>query len=198
MPDKNQEAVPQPDASSSTDDNSEQYVPRKALEEVSSDMHKFKTKWKEAEAARNEYEAKLKRIEDERLEETQQYKTLWEKAQQEKEAIENQFKETKNSYLNTFKKMELKRELGGIKDAYLVHADLSQVEINEDGTINKDSVLRAANKFREEYGELIPKSAEKDPTGSASPTNVSVHSKRLEEMSFQEKMEAYRKLKQSN
>ena len=50
----------------------------------------------------------------------------------------------------------LKSELGGsIKDTYLVHADLEGISFKDDGSVDSESLLEVANKFRQEHGQLI-------------------------------------------
>lgn len=184
----------QKDSGSAENQNQqEQYVSRQAYEEVTKDMHKFKRTAKELEAARNEYEAKLKQIEEEKLAEQQRWKELYEKRNEEIEAVKAEAQQKESAYLNSVKKSALKQELGGkIKDAYLVHADLSSIEFNDDGTLNMDSVHEAANRFREEHGELVPKTPSKEATGQAAPTNATVsQGKPIEELSGKEALELF-------
>lgn len=176
-----------------SDDNAsseEQYVPRKAYEEVSRDMHRFKQSAREAEAARVEYEAKLKAIEEEKMAEQNQWKELAEKKQQELELARQELNKKDQLFSSAVKKSALKQELGGnIREEYLSFASIESIELNEDGSLNMDSVRNVANKFREEHGTLLPP-AKSDSTAKASPTGQTVsEGKSLDDMSGAEAFE---------
>lgn len=153
----------------------EEFVSKKAYEEVSRDMHRYKQTAKEAAAAKSEYEAKLKALEEEKLREANQYKELYEREKQEREALAKKAQDERSAYITAVKKSALKSELGGtIKDAYLVHANVSAIELNEDGSINQESLLKVANEFRQNHGELLPTVSSPDPTSIAAPAGQTV------------------------
>lgn len=178
----------------------EEYVSRKAYEEVTRDMHKFKSEARAEKAAKAEYEAKLKAIEEEKLAEQQRWKELFEKERQEKEELNRKSKEKETAYLMSVKKSALKQELGGkIRDEYLAHADLKSIEFKDDGTLNMDSVLEVANKFRAEHGELIPRSQVSDATNDAPPSDSTVSTKKkLDDLNGNEAYEMLKKMKPSS
>lgn len=177
---------------------SEAFVSKKAYEDVSKDMHKFKSKTKELEAALNEYQAKMKSIEEQKLAEENRYKELYEKRTAELEAEKSKAVEQQTRFTKSLKIVELKKELGGnIRDEYLVHADVNAIEFNEDGSLNKDSLVTVANKFRAQHGALIPRTENANITGHAASTGV-VAPKSVKEMTFAEKVEALKKLKNEN
>lgn len=171
-------------------------VAKKAYEDVSKDMHKYKSKAKELEAALTEYQVKLKSIEEEKLVEEKRFKELYEKRTEELEAQKRAAKERENQYLKSLKMVELKKELGAnIKDQYLIHANIDAIEFNEDGTLNRDSLVTVANKFRQEHGELIPKSSNVNITGHAASNGEVTPPKTLEQMSMAEKIALLKQLK---
>jgi len=184
----------------SNSSEAEKRVPKKAYDDVSKDMHKYKTKTKDLEAKVNEYESKLKHIEEEKLQEQDRWKELYENQKVEIESERAGRKQERSNYLNTVKKSALKSELGNISSEYLVHANLDAVEFNDDGSINPDSVHKVANEFREKHALLIPKSvttnitnlapSSDDPTETGGP-------KPIEKMTIQEKTAELIKLKQS-
>lgn len=175
----------------------EKFVPKKAYEDVSQDMHKYKSKTKELEATLNEYQAKLKAQEEEKLAEQNRYKELFEKRTAELEAEKSKAQETTNKYLKSLKLVELKRELGAnIRDEYLMHANVNEITFNEDGTLNKDSLVTVANQFRQQHGALIPKSENANITGHAASNGEVAPTKSLEQMSMAEKIEMLKKLKE--
>lgn len=145
----------------------EGFVSKKAYETVSSDMHKYKAKMRELEALKNEYESQLKASEEQKMQEKAQWKELFEQRTQELESLKEQNQKEKSKYLDAVKKNALKTELGvKIRDEYLNHAKYSEINFNEDGTVNYDTVREVANKFREEHSQLIPS------TQSSASTNV--------------------------
>lgn len=135
----------------------ESYVSKKAYEGVSNDMHRFKSKAKEAEARANELEAQLKAIEEEKMREQNQWEDLFKRKSEEYEALQNTVSEKEQRYVQTAKKNALKMELGEVRDEYLVHANLNDIALNEDGSINTESLHNVANKFRENHASLLPK-----------------------------------------
>lgn len=167
-------------------------VKREAYEGVTKDLHKFKAKAREEAAARAELEVKLKAYEEQKLAEEQKWKELYEKRTKEIETVKQQVEQEKNNYLKTVKMAALKAELGNIKDTYLIHADLSSIEINEDGSLNPESVRSVANKFREEHSMLIPSSGNTTITNPA-PSSKTVQPKKLSDLSIQERLALLKK-----
>jgi hypothetical protein len=162
------------DQSKGSTETQEEFVARKAYEEVTNDMHKFKRQAKEAEAAKAEYEAKLRAMEEERLRENEQWKELAEKRAQELEAVQSEIKNKDERFNTAVKKAALKQELGtSVRDEYLSFADVNAIEIDENGSLNMDSLRAVANKFREEHGSLIPP-ARPESTSKAAPTGQTV------------------------
>lgn len=173
----------------------EKLVPQKAYEEVTSDMHKYKAQTRELKAALNEYEAKLRSIEEEKLMEQERWKELYEKQKQEREELEIQARSEKEAFRRNVKMSALKSELGpGLKDQYLVHADIDSIEFNEDGTVNTDSLLNAANRFRQEHSLLIPKNENNNFTSAAPKSTSSDGPVDLSKLSLKEKIELMKKI----
>jgi len=160
---------------SKQEENKEQFVGRKAYEEVTRDMHKYKSRMKDAEAAQTEYEAKLKAIEEQGMAEKEQWKELYEKQKEEteKERRERQSKEL--AYSRSVKMSALKSELGNVRDEYLVHADINSIEFKEDGSVDPDTLSVVANDFREKHSVLIPQSQQNNITSFAPPVDSTVH-----------------------
>jgi len=173
------------------------YVRKQAYEEVSKDMHKFKSKAKDAEARIAEFESKLKAIEEQKLMDEKRYQELYEREKQEREKAESTRKKDRELYLRGLKMAALKTELGSIKDAYLMHADIEGIEVNDDGSLVSDSVRSVANKFRQDHAQLIPTDASGGITSFASPTSFKPSSgkKSLAEMSYEEKSAHLRQIK---
>lgn len=171
-------------------DEESQYVPKKAYEGVTKDLHKFKSKAKEQAAYAAELEAKLKSIEEEKMQDQQQWKELFEKRTSELESLKNEVRQREEQYLTAVKRNALKNELGGkVKDEYLQHANLDQIQFTENGVIDQESLLSVANNFREHHSQLIPVESKSQATGMASPSDSTVGSslKPLNQMSIAEK-----------
>jgi len=193
---ENNDKVDSVNTETASKQESEAFVSKKAYEEVAKDMHKFKSKAKELDATVNEYQARLKAIEEEKLIEQQQWKQIAEKRAAELEEEKRKAKETHNRYLRSLKMVELKKELGGsVRDEYLSFANLDTIDFNEDGTLNKDSLVTVANKFRQEHGQLIPKSENVSITGHAASNGEVTPPKSLEQMSMAEKIAMLKQLK---
>jgi hypothetical protein len=175
-----------------------EYVRRQAYEEVSNDMHKFKSKAKEAEARVAEYEAKLRAVEEQKLKDEKRYQELYEREKQEREKAEITRKKDRELYLRGLKMSALKAELGQIKDAYLTHAAIDEIEVDDNGSLNSESIRAVANKFRQEHPQLLPSEASGNITSFASPTSFNPSAgrpKTINDMSFEEKAAYLKQLK---
>jgi hypothetical protein len=149
------------------------FVPVDAYKEVSSDMHKFKNRYREAEAKANELAERLKSIEEDKLKEQQRFEELYERERAEKEKIAAERRQEKELYLRSVKISALRNELGGkVKDQYLSFANIDSIELKEDGTLNSESVQNVANSFRQEHPGLIAKDSSVNITGSAPANGV--------------------------
>lgn len=161
---------PSPEGSDQTDENKpeEKFVPRRAYEDVTRDMHKNKQKAKELEAVVNELQAQLQAQEEAKMQEKEQWKELYEKREAELEQERQKAREKYNLYMKSVKIAALKQEIGSnVKDEYLSFANLDNIVVNDDGSIDKDTVREVANVFRKEHGQLIPQSGNENITGHA-------------------------------
>ena len=168
----------------------EGYVARKAYEEVTSDMHKFKQRAKDANARINELEARLKAEEEAKLKEQENWQQLYEREKAEREEAERIRSQERNQYLKAVKLSALKSELGGtVKDEYLQFADVESIELGEDGTLSSESVRHVANKFRHEHPSLVVRKDEANITNRSAAGDISYseQEKTIEQMSVDEK-----------
>lgn len=184
MSEENSQVSDQTEQTAGSQSEKEQYVAKKAFEDVSRDMHKYKSKLKEKDAYTNELEARLKSIEEEKLAEKQQWEELYKKRDSELTELKHEIDERDRTYLEQVKRNALKNELGGkIKDEFLVHADLNGIQFTDSGTVDQDSLLNVANDFRGKYPEVIPTEAATQVTGTASPSNTTVSNSELKPLS---------------
>lgn len=193
MSEENKSGSAAPQENVSQEQQQEQYVTRKAYEEVSRDMHKNKQKAKELEVAYNELQAQLKAQEEAKLHEQERWKELYEKREAELEQERKNAQEQQGRYLRSVKLSALKQEIGAnIKDEYLSFANLDGIAFNEDGSIDKDSLHEVANSFRKEHGQLIPQTDNANITGQA-PSSEAPAPREVDfsKMSSKERVEYY-------
>ena len=154
----------------------EEYVSRKAYEEVTRDMHKFKQKQKEEAAARAELEARLKAQEEAELREKEQWKELFEKKEQELTQFKDELSQKDRAITMQAKRNALRSELGNIKDEYLNLARLDDLELDEYGAVTNESLHGVANRFREDHPALVSSTPAPKITNQAPDTNSAVNS----------------------
>lgn len=192
-------------ASSDEKKQEDSFVSKKAYQGVQTDMHKYKSQYKEAMARANELEAQLKAEQEEKMREQNQYKELYEQKEEELSSYKNTVHEKEQRYVDTAKRAALRAELGNIRGEYLMHASINDISLNEDGTVNSESVRDVANKFREEHAVLLPKT--EGNTSTALPATNEPHvselrgeelQKKLEGMSIKEKIELMKSLSKEN
>jgi hypothetical protein len=181
----------------SDQETEEQFVAKKAYEEVAKDMHRFKSSFKEAKAKLAEYEAKLQAQEEAKLKEQQKWQELYEREKKEREKVFQERQKEKDLYARAVKLSALKAELGGkIRDEYLSHADISAIEFTENGTVNPDTVRDVANRFRQEHSQLIPSSSSTNITGRAPASEIAPQPDRpLSALTFEEKLAELKRLR---
>ena len=196
-PNSNAEIV-QTQSEGQGESSKEEFVQRKAYEDVSRDMHKYKDRNKEFQAKLAEAETKLKMIEEDKLVQQEKFKELYENERKQRMEREKTFEQKEKGYYDSLKKTALRSELGNINATYLIHADLSAIELLDDGTLSSESVHEVANRFRQDHPMLVPQDGGGNITNAAPPTNrtvVQTKDKTLDSMSFQEKVEYLKSLK---
>lgn len=177
----------------------DKFVPKTAYEEVSKDMHKYKSKVREAEAKAAELEARMKAIEEAKLMEEKRFEELYQKERDAREKAENALKQTNEHYIKSVKMTALMRELGNIKPKYLQHANLDEIIVREDGSLSSESVVTVANKFRQENPELVPTSTAGN-LNDVAPTSTTVQNNKtvdFDKLSLDEKREIISKATRS-
>lgn len=170
-------------------DPKDQFVPKNAYEEVSKDMHKYKAQAKAEAAAKAELEARLKAIEEAKLVEEKRFEELYQKEREAKDKAEQALKATNDHYLRSIKMTALMRELGNIKPKYLTHASVDEIVVNDDGSLSSESVVKVANKFRQENPELVPTQSAGNINDIAPSNNTftTQQNKTLDTMTLEEK-----------
>jgi hypothetical protein len=174
------------------------FVPAKAYEEVTRDLHKNKRRAKEFEAQINELRAQLKAQEEAKLQENEQWQEIAKRREAELEEFKTRYSQETSSFQKAVKRTALKQELGGkIKDEYLQFANLDAVQMDENGIVDSESLREVANEFRKQHGQLIPKAQEHEITGHDSSIQEISTQKSVSEMTSDELLAQYAKLKQA-
>lgn len=158
--DESNETQAQPETVS-TQSQEDATVPKTAYENTRNDMHKYKAQSRERQAKINELETRLEADAKAQLEEQEKYKELWEQEKTQKVELQSRVEASEKLARDNAKKRALREKLGDVKDEYLVFANLDSIDINDDGSIDPDSLHNAANSFRQAHPGLITK-----PTGS--------------------------------
>lgn len=198
QPNASEQEVDQTQTDSSSDEK--KFVPVTAYKEVSSDMHKFKQRAREAEAKATELAERIKAIEENELKKKQQFEELYEREKAARETIENERLQEKELYLRSVKISALKNELGGkVKDEYLSFADINSIDLKEDGTLSSESVQNVANAFRQAHPGLIAKDSAVNITGTAPANGVQTEQqeKTVGQLTTEQKVALLQKMKQN-
>lgn len=151
---------------SKTQEPKDEFVPAKAYEEVTRDMHKYKSGLKEKDAEINQLKAQLKAQEENKMRENEQWQEIAQRREAEMEELKTQYSQKSSRFETAVKRTALKQELGGkIKEDYLQFANLSGIQMDENGIVDVESLRVVANEFRKQHGQLIPKEQESEITG---------------------------------
>ena len=172
----------------------EQYVSKKAYQEVSSDMHKYKQELKEKEAKLNELLAIQEAKEKEALEEQGRWEELYKQSQEKLTTLQSERDQERNKFIDYHKRNSVLQKLGGFKrDEYNKFVNIENIELREDGSIDEDSIASEIDRIRQNYPELIksnsPTSLPKD-----APMQNEVGKKSFDQMSEVERNNLKRSL----
>jgi len=190
------DSIDQKEVPASEPQKQEDFVARKAYEQVTADLHKNKKAKKDLLARVNELEAQREAQEKAKMEEKQQFEELYKKSEAEKAALLQQIEQEKKQLLAQRKKSALKQELGNIKEAYLGLANVDGIELNEDGTINSESVRHIANTFKQEHPALIPSGSSSNITSTAAPIDTNAESNQsVNDLSYDDALKKLMELK---
>lgn len=134
----------------------EDFVSKKAYQEVSTDMHRYKQELRETQARLNEIQAEKEAREREALAEQGKWEELYKKNQQELEAAKQERASEQNKFVDYHKKNSVLNKVGGFKrDEYNKFIDVNNIEMNEDGSIDEASLELEVDRIRQSYPELL-------------------------------------------
>lgn len=126
---------------------------KRVLKQRKADREKAKA----LEEENNALKAERETAENAKLAEANEYKKLYETEKKKREETESKLSEMSNKQVTDAKTKALSEALGGLKKSeYLKFADLSQIQMNDDGTVEGDSLATVVTVFRTNYPELVP------------------------------------------
>lgn len=193
--DENTPAAGEKAVVSPTSDNGEQsesdYVSARAYKEVSSDMHKYKSKNKDLEAKLNQLLAEREAQERSQMEEQGRWRELAEREAKARAEAEMSLQAERQKFVSANKQSAVINKLGGFKKKeYASFIDTSNIEIDDRGLPTEESVEREVNRIRQELPELLlAKSTPKLPSEAPS-KETSVIVQDVRKMSVEERRAA--------
>lgn len=134
----------------------EDFVSKKAYSEVTADMHKYKDELRNAKAQLNELLERQTLEEREKLEREKKWEELYGQERKAREELKSQIENERKKFLDAHKASALVQELGGLaKQEYIRHANLNAIDVNEDGSVDLNSLKKEADRFKQEHGVLL-------------------------------------------
>jgi len=147
-----QQIVSEPEVEAPQDDSVSYDSYQKLLRQRKADKAKALEMQAQLESLLEEKKAR----ETEELKQQNKYEELYKATLQENEAMKAERKAQEKALVDEHKRRELDKELGGLsKSDYFRFANLDNILIADDGTVDLNSVKIEANRFRKEYPELI-------------------------------------------
>lgn len=138
----------------------EEFVSKKAYEDVKSDMFKFKTQMKEQEALLNQMRADKDLIENEKLAEQGKWEEIAQKSKLELDTMRSERNVENEKFINFHKKNSVLQEIGGFKKTeYSNFINVDNIELNDDGSVNGESMKVESDRIRQNYAELLNNSS---------------------------------------
>ena len=132
-----------------SNESNNDFVPKRAYKEVSEDMHKYKTQLRETQAKLNELNAKMEAERNRQLEDENRYKELY-------EGLKGKYEKETSQFKDIHKKNAVINKVGGLKRSeYAKFIDTSNIHMDENGMIDKESIDREVMRLQQEFPELI-------------------------------------------
>lgn len=172
----------------------EDFVSKKAYGEVTSDMHKYKTKLKDVQAALNELKAEKDAVENERLAEQGKWEEIATRSRTELDKMKSERQDEQSKFIDFHKKNGVLNKIGGFKrDEYNNFINTNSIELKEDGSIDDVSLNAEIDRIKQTYPELLKQgTANKSP--NAAPQGLELGEKTYAQMSESERLALKRNL----
>lgn len=159
---------------SNNNDEGGDFVSKKAYSDVTSDMHKYKGKLKDTEAALNQLVAEKEASAREQLAEQGKWEELYTKNQQELEALKVSRVEESNKFIDYHKRNTVLSLTEGFKkDEYNKFINTDSIQMDDNGAIDQESLQAEVDRIKQEYPELLKNSPVRTPPNEAPSNKVS-------------------------
>lgn len=141
-------------------ESKDDFVSKKAYQDVSNDMHKYKNDLRDAKAMLAQIKADKEVADKERLAEEGKWQELYESNQGELESLRSARKDEQNKFVDYHKKNSVLNKIGGFKrDEYNNFIDVESIKMNEDGSIDDETLTAEIDRVRQNYPELLKKAS---------------------------------------
>ena len=138
------------------EENQPQTVAYDTYQKVLDQRKADRARARELEAELATVKAKQAEADEKALADQKKFEELYTKEKGERAKLQETVQSMTQRQVENAKREAIKAALGGVrKDDYAKFFDLSAVQLNEDGSVDPESVKVAANKFRESYPELV-------------------------------------------
>lgn len=179
-------------------EDSKQLVDKKAYDEVTKDMLKYKQAMREQQEELRKLREEKDNIQKQELIKNQEFQRLFENTEKELQRERSEKQAEKNKFVNYHKKQAVIEKLGGFKRAeYANFIQVDSIEVNENGDIDQISLQREVDRIRQNYPDLLntPKqSLPATPALPSAPVNTEVTVENWKKMSEQDKKAARLKM----
>lgn len=127
----------------------------------------LKQRLAEAEAKAKEFDQWKKEQEEKKLMDEKRYKDLLSRREEELKREREARSSIETQMISSLKKQALERELGGVKKPeYLSFADLSAIEVDENGQIVAETLKYVAEKYKDDHPDLLKSTPKGMPSGA--------------------------------
>jgi hypothetical protein len=120
------------------------------------DMFKYKQQLKDTQARLQELEKEKQAVEKAEMARQNQWKQLFEQEKAEKSKFQEELNQTKKQFVDSAKKNAVISSLGGLKkNEYTSFINTDSIDLNDDGTINADTLNAEVARIKQNFPELL-------------------------------------------
>lgn len=169
------------------------YVSKKAYQEVSTDMHKYKQAMKELQAKLNEFEAEKEAMKRDELTKQEKWKELSDSYKKQLEKLQSERQDEKQKFVNFHKTNAFLENVPLAKKEFIKFVNLDEIKIDDKGNIDSDNLKKISDSFKQQYPELL-KVNNTSRLPSDAPNTDGLKTKNLQEMSRDELLKLFSKV----
>lgn len=153
---ENKEVLDPQNNNDGSKDEANDFVSKKAYGEVSADMHRYKGELKDMKAQLNQLQAEKEATKNEALAEQGRWEELYKGSQTNLDQLKSEREDESKKFIDFHKKNSVLQKLGGFKrDEYNSFINTESISLNDDGSVNEDSVMTEMDRIKQQYPELI-------------------------------------------